>query len=231
MKSTNVVVSCEHAGNQIPLAFQHLFKGAEEVLASHRGWDPRSKEIGLIMAKTLEATLFMTEISRLLVECNRSSDHPSLFSEFTKTLPTKVREEILEKYYHGYRDQVIRQIEHCAKRSEVVHLSVHTFTPIRMGEKRSTDIGLLFDEAREREVNLCTMWKKNLETELPDFRIDFNRPYLGSDDGFTTYLRKHFPEDRYLGIEIEVNQRFHRHDQIEKISAALVKSFKKTRIN
>jgi hypothetical protein len=31
--------------------------------------------------------------------------------------------------------------------------------------------------------------------------------YLGKADGFTTYLRKQFPES-YIGIEIEINQKF-----------------------
>ena len=38
-------LSCEHGGNHIPTAYQPLFKGAEEVLASHRGWDPGALEL------------------------------------------------------------------------------------------------------------------------------------------------------------------------------------------
>ena len=43
--------------------------------------------------------------------------------------------------------------------------------------------------------------------ELPKFKVRFNSPYLGKADGFTTYLRKKFP-DKYSGIELEVNQKF-----------------------
>ncbi|MFI4875804.1 MAG: N-formylglutamate amidohydrolase, partial [Blastopirellula sp. JB062] len=41
----------------------------------------------------------------------------------------------------------------------------------------------------------------------PDFRIRFNYPYLGKADGLTTSLRKKLTGDRYVGIELEVNQR------------------------
>ena len=35
----------------------------------------------------------------------------------------------------------------------------------------------------------------------------YNYPYLGKADGFTTYLRKQF-QTHYLGIEIEINQKY-----------------------
>jgi len=34
-----------------------------------------------------------------------------------------------------------------------------------------------------------------------------NYPYAGKNDGFTTYLRRRFPSDAYLGIELEINQK------------------------
>ncbi|MEO8932838.1 MAG: N-formylglutamate amidohydrolase, partial [Xanthomarina sp.] len=42
----------------------------------------------------------------------------------------------------------------------------------------------------------------------------FNYPYLGKADGFTSYLRKQFPKN-YLGIEIEVNQKFSKNNVID----------------
>jgi hypothetical protein len=38
--------------------------------------------------------------------------------------------------------------------------------------------------------------------------IEFNKPYLGIDDGLTTYLRTVYPDSHYAGIEIEINQKF-----------------------
>ena len=42
---------------------------------------------------------------------------------------------------------------------------------------------------------------------LPDLSIRCNYPYKGNADGFTTYLRKQFSEKKYLGIELEINQK------------------------
>ncbi len=38
-----------------------------------------------------------------------------------------------------------------------------------------------------------------------------NYPYRGNADGFTTYLRKKYPASKYIGVEIEINQK-HVHD-------------------
>ena len=42
----------------------------------------------------------------------------------------------------------------------------------------------------------------------PNLRVRRNYPYAGWTDGLTTYLRTRFPPQRYVGIEIEINQRF-----------------------
>ena len=49
--------------------------------------------------------------------------------------------------------------------------------------------------------------KKELLHQNKALNIRYNYPYLGKADGFTTYLRKQFPTN-YMGIEIEVNQKF-----------------------
>ncbi|MGZ5244731.1 MAG: N-formylglutamate amidohydrolase, partial [Bacteroidia bacterium] len=42
----------------------------------------------------------------------------------------------------------------------------------------------------------------------PELTVKFNYPYLGTDDGFTTHLRKLFPDEKYAGVEIEINQKY-----------------------
>jgi hypothetical protein len=46
-----------------------------------------------------------------------------------------------------------------------------------------------------------------LADRRPEMRVRRNYPYLGKTDGLTTYLRRQFPAEQYLGIELEVNQR------------------------
>jgi predicted N-formylglutamate amidohydrolase len=204
-----VVITCEHGGNRIPASFRRLFDGKESVLESHRGYDPGALALARRCAAVLGAPLFYSTISRLLVELNRSIGHPSLFSKVTKLLPSEERKVLLDRYYRPYRDEVERVIsEQTRRRRRVLHLSVHTFTPVLDGRVRRADVGLLHDPKRIGETGFCDAWRRCLKLVAPDLRVWLNYPYRGTADGFTTYLRKRFSASRYLGIELEVNQRF-----------------------
>lgn len=199
------VITCEHASNTVPPAYAHLFKGAETTLASHRGWDPGAREMALSLATELDAPVFLSEATRLLIEANRSIGHEQLYSEYTRELSDAGRQTLLTDFYKPYREAVTRTITLLPK--PVLHLSIHSFTPFWNGEDRAIDIGLLFDPSRALETDVCLAWKKLLEKRSA-FLVEFNEPYKGVDDGFTTHLRTVFADPDYAGIEIEVNQKF-----------------------
>jgi predicted N-formylglutamate amidohydrolase len=211
-----IIFTCEHAGNEIPDSYSHLFRNATEVLETHRGFDPGALDLFISLSGTAEfGQPYM--ISRLLVEPNRSIGHPQLFSEFTRNLSEPQKEQILEDFYYPYRHFIEDKIAAYIKQGEdVVHISVHSFTPELNGEIREADIGLLFDPERLKEVEICSNLKEN------------NYPYLGTDDGFTTHLRKVFPQ-QYSGIELEVNQKFVENNRFSgKFKKHLQHAFTKT---
>lgn len=222
MKPYPVVITCEHAGNTIPPAFQNLFAGAKEILSTHRGWDTGALSIAQYLAQDLHAPLFYEDTSRLLIEMNRSLDNPTLFSEYTQALDKATQLQLIEEVYLPYRNQVISALKAIIDSNQMaLHLSIHTFTPI-LGQKiRKTDIGLLFDPERILEVEFSKKMQKSLKQNLPGMQIDFNLPYLGTDDGFTTFLRKEFSVKQYCGIEIEVNQKYVGSSKLSEISKYL----------
>lgn len=210
-ESLAVVVSCEHGGNNVPAAYRHLFAGpaAQAALGSHRGWDPGSLQIGRWFARRLQTPLIVSTTTRLLVEPNRSIGHRRIFSEWTQPLPDEQKQSLLDHYYHPHRRKVVAAITAAqADGRSVLHLSMHTFTPVFDCVTRTTDVGLLFDPARGPEAVFCRQWQQQLRRQLPDLTIHRNRPYRGTSDGLTTALRRRFPAERYLGVELEVNQRF-----------------------
>jgi predicted N-formylglutamate amidohydrolase len=208
-----LVLSCEHAFNTIPKEYECLFVDVEETLKSHRAYDPGALDV----FKKLEVLADFSQvqnISRLLVEVNRSKNHPHLFSEFSKNLSREEKTKIFKKHYFPYRDAVENKILAFIEEGEkVLHFSVHTFTPELNGHIRNTDIGLLYDPARAYEKEFSENFKRNLKNQDPDLKLRFNYPYLGKADGFTTYLRNMFPEN-YMGIELEVNQKFVRNNKM-----------------
>ncbi len=192
--SFNFLISCEHGGNRIPACYASLFDGAEQLLESHRGWDPGALEAARYLARQLEAPLVEARISRLLVDLNRSR---RLFSEITGQLSPREKRHIIEQYYEPHYRQLLEYT-----RQPTIHLAIHSFTPILNDELRNTTVGLLYDPSRRPEKDFALQLQRN----LTGVRTRRNYPYRGISDGLPTRLRKELPADRYLGLEIELNQ-------------------------
>jgi predicted N-formylglutamate amidohydrolase len=204
-----VVLTCEHGGNCVPAEFSRLFRGHRHLLNSHRGYDPGALELARACARRLKLPLHFATVTRLLVELNRSPGHPSLFSVASRVLSAPERRALLDKHYVPYRERVEAQVARAvAEGQRVVHLSVHTFTPELDGVIRRADVGLLYDPRRQREAAFCDLFKQILNAKDGELTIRKNYPYLGKSDGFTTSLRKKWDDTVYLGIELEVNQRW-----------------------
>ena len=210
----SVVFTCEHGGNEIPEEYIGLFKNAPE-LSTHQGFDAGALDLFYFLEEKYAHFSASSTISRLLVELNRSVRHPKLFSAFTKNLPAKTRKAILEEYYFPYRNSVTEEIRTLiGHRHQIVHIGIHSFTPVWNGEERHCDVGLLYDPQRALEKNFCVEWKSALLRLNPTLNVRFNYPYRGNGDGFTTYLRNTFPTN-YLGLELEVNQKFAHQNTME----------------
>jgi len=219
-----VVVTCEHAGNRVPPGFPAgggiPGGGATpdpefvEALASHRGWDPGALFLARSLASVLEAPLRACLTSRLLVEVNRSEDHPELFSRWSATLPETERRGLVRRIHRRHRRRVGQTLARASQgwTRDVVHVGVHTFTPELDGVRREVDVGVLFDPAAPFEARVARGWIRALEAALPGWRIGENKPYDGRSDGLTTSLRgrrgavDHCKAGRYAGLELEVNQ-------------------------
>ncbi|MFD1095881.1 N-formylglutamate amidohydrolase [Salegentibacter chungangensis] len=218
-----LVLTCEHAFNTIPKEYRYLFMDSGSVLESHRGYDPGAFDLFRELVPLSDHSEYQ-KTGRLLVEVNRSLKHPFLFSEFTKHLPRQEKEKILKNFYFPYRNSVEQSISEFIRNGEqVLHLSVHSFTPFFNEMLRNADIGILYDPSRKNEKETGKEFKRRLQQNLPDLRIRFNYPYLGKADGFTTYLRRMFP-DHYTGIELEVNQEFVTRNKMNRAIKKAVKT-------
>ena len=204
-----LILTCEHAGNRVPARYRPLFVGHEHLLPTHRGWDPGALLLAREMARRCSAPLYFDETTRLLVDLNRSIGNPELHSEATRHLTLKERREILDVYYHPHRRRVDAAVAAAVGEGDrVMHVASHSFTPELNGHVRSADIGMLYDPARPGEVAFATAWIEALKVADPSLRLRRNYPYLGKSDGVTMKLRRQHPPDRYVGIELEVNQRY-----------------------
>lgn len=207
-RSWSLVVTSEHGGNDVPVAYRELFRGHEDDLGSHRGWDPGTLPLARVLADRFDAPLVSATVTRLLVDLNRSPHNPRVFSFVTRHLPRSERTALLERYHAPHwssaRDRIARGI---ARSSRLLHLGVHSFTPALDGATRKADVALLYDPARPSERAFAAEWLRALRREAPELVLRRNNPYRGAADGLTTALRKENPERCYLGIELEVSQK------------------------
>ncbi len=212
-----LLVSCEHAGNEVPAAWAALFsaggpdglpsEATEAILAGHRGWDPGAAGVASRLASTLAAPVLLHRVTRLLADVNRSVDAPDLLSEFSRGLAGAERARLLAEVHAPHRASVER-IAASAIRSglRVLHVSVHSFADSLDGVRRDLELGVLFDPARVWERRLAEAWAAAMADARPDWRVMHNEPYLGVADGLTTSVRRRFGGGAYAGIELEIRQ-------------------------
>lgn len=209
-----VVITCEHASAQVPRELGGLGL-PPEVLRSHRSFDPGALPIARGLARGLGAPLYEGRWSRLVVDLNRSVDHPRVAARTVDGMPVPgnrlspaERQQRVDAYWRPFRDQVTMDVSVGVTHGSVVHLSVHSFVERLHGVERTNDIGLLHDPGRPREVAFCEALKAPLVAAGLSVRRNF--PYFGTTDGFTSWLRARTPPRFYVGIEIECNQRLSR---------------------
>ena len=204
-----LIITCEHGGNDVPAAYAPLFKGHEVLLVTHRGWDPGALTLAQQLASTFAVPLFAATTTRLLIDLNRSIGHRQLYSEATCDLPLAERRTIAAQYYQPHRDAVISRVARLtAGGRRVVHVASHSFTPELGGVVRQADVAWLYDPRRAGERALALHWLTALKQRRPELKLRRNYPYQGKGDGLTALLRKRHPDALYVGIELEVNQRF-----------------------
>jgi predicted N-formylglutamate amidohydrolase len=204
-----LIITCEHATNYVPVCWRGAFAGKEDVLLTHRAWDPGALVLAEELAAQFDAQVFKGQVTRLLVDLSRRVESKDVFSEFSRPLGADKRKLLLHLYHWPFRISVQDAVaEHIRRGHRVLHLSCHSFTPVLKGSKRNAEIGLLFNPRRKPEAGLCAAWQRKLARALPESRVRANYPYRGTSDGTTTWLRKQFPANRYSGIEIELNQAF-----------------------
>jgi predicted N-formylglutamate amidohydrolase len=107
----SIIITCEHAVNTVPAEFASLFRGHEDVLSSHRGYDAGAAEAALLLGSLLGVTPVMGNITRLLIDLNRSPHNRALFSEFSGNLSTAEKQRLLDVYHAPFRNSVLEAAE------------------------------------------------------------------------------------------------------------------------
>ena len=211
-----LMLTCEHASNRLPADFKKAVPA--DVLKTHRAYDIGAVQVFRKLVKFAKPEFSCEgKFSRLFVDLNRTITNKSAFSEYYEALETSDKTAAAKAkaqataYWKEYRANIEKFVSSSLRSSkqaaEIVHLGIHSFTPVLNGKVRNTDIGILYDPSRPQERAYAQVIKDEIKRLYPTMKVRFNYPYKGTSDGLTTTLRKKFGT-RYVGIEIEINQKF-----------------------
>ena len=118
-----LVITCEHGGNKIPKEYEHLFNDHKEVLNTHRAWDPGALLIYNNFINKNEYFHLHSDISRLLIELNRSLHHSKLFSEFTNDL-----DSIMYNFLNNLKNSLKEHKNNIDKKNPITRINSYSQT-------------------------------------------------------------------------------------------------------
>lgn len=188
------VFVCDHAASMIPDRFANLGLDAEAI-AEHIGWDIGALAVARRLSAMLESPLVYPIVSRLVIDCNRAEDHPSLIvseTEFgpvpgNRMLTDNERQRRITEIHRPFHQQLAAVLrERAARHLSSMVIAVHSFTPILAGQIRPWHVGLLYNADAELA--------RRLEAELAAIEgiaVGLNVPYSPRADGVYYTLTRH----------------------------------------
>ena len=183
--SVNLLLIADHASNYIPKKYDSLGLVKKETL-THKAYDLGVRDLAVNLSNKLSSQLVLGEYSRLLIDCNRDINDPTLISvisdrkliEGNKKITKKERIYRINKIYRPYHNQIKKMI--LEKKINAI-ISLHSFNPIFKGKKRSLKYGILSNQDRRLSDLIINELRKRKNL------VGDNEPYKGSLIGDTLY--------------------------------------------
>lgn len=205
--NTSLIILCDHASNQLPQEFGSLGLESQE-LKRHIAYDLGAEPLTRVLATLLEAPAILTSFSRLLIDCNRGKDDPTLISCLSdgtiipgniQLSPASIYQRI-KWFYDPYHQAIEAAINQTLSKNIIPSIiSIHTFTPQWKGRTRPWHTGILWD----KDPRLAEPLIKELE-KIPYLIVGNNEPYRGWLRGDT--LWQHGTQRGIPHVLIEIRQ-------------------------
>lgn len=175
-----LVFICDHASNRVPAELRELGVPATE-LGRHIAWDIGAAGVTDILAWRFDAPAILAGVSRLVIDCNRGWDDPSLIPEISdgtkipanRALPEAERRRRWEEFhqpYHAAIDGVIAAKLAAGQRPLIV--AIHSMTPALRGALRPWQIAMCAHEDRVLNDRVLAALR-----QTPGIVVGDNEPY------------------------------------------------------
>ncbi len=201
-------ITCDHASNYFPQSLGDLGISASE-RERHIAWDIGALGVSRNLSDMLVATLVHQNYSRLVIDVNRDTardDSIPVISEATEVPgnvglseeDAELRRAEIFRPYHTTMAQLLDQRERASL--STIFVSVHSFTPVYLGEHRPWQVDILSN--RDRRV--ADVMLRELYT-LENLCVGDNLPYsLASDVDYSVPV--HAESRGLLHVLIEIRQ-------------------------
>lgn len=205
---SDYLLTADHAGRRIPRGLGTLGLPASE-LDRHIAWDIGVAGLTERLSAALDATAVLQVYSRLVIDCNRGHGVESSIPTVSETteipgnrdLSPAERAARQAEIFAPYDARIRALIDaRLAAHRRTVLVAVHSFTPVFKGERRSVEVGVLYN--RDRRLAAIML---DLLREEGDLAVGDNEPYRMNDH--TDYGMPVHGEQRGLAhVELEIRQ-------------------------
>ena len=198
-----ILLSAEHASERLPPGWAWPAEDAR-LAGTHWAYDLGIAEVTREVAAALGAPAVLSRFSRLLIDPNRPLDSDTLFRREADALPVGLnaalgsedRARRIQNYYRPYHEAVAEMV---AAHPGVDMLSLHSFTPCYEGERRTVEVGVLFD--------LHEAWAERWYDALAvsGWVMARNEPWSGRN-GLMYAVQHHAVKHGRQAVELELRQ-------------------------
>src|SRR5690348_8616564 len=183
------VLVCEHASNYIPAGYSNLGLPAWE-LERHIAYDIGAASLAERLSSLLDAPLFLSGYSRLLIDCNRplyaASSIPARSEAIdipgNHGIDQAERNRRAAAFFWPFQERVAQALDpRIAIRRPATLVGIHSFTPRFLGSERPWHVGVLYGKAAEFGQALV----RRLASD-PALSVGDNEPYrVNSEEDYT----------------------------------------------
>jgi predicted N-formylglutamate amidohydrolase len=205
--TSRYVLTCEHASNLIPVQYKNLGLPDKE-LQRHIAYDIGAAMVARELSSLLDAPLFLSGYSRLLIDCNRPVGAPTSIPEISEVTPipgnislsAAEKSARAEAFYWPFQKMVAQHLDQRRDQGrEAVVIGIHSFTPVFKGFTRPWHAGILFRHSRVLgEAFVAALQEPNLV-------VSANEPYqIGDTSDYTVPV--HGEQRGNEAVLVEVRQ-------------------------
>ena len=203
-----LVLLCEHASAYLPPHYAGLGLSAADQ-QRHIAWDLGALGLATALSAALDSPLVAATHSRLLIDLNREPQAPDSIVEVSEGTPIpgnqgltaaerQLRRDALYRPFHHAIDELIDARLQLGLPTAVV--SIHSFTPVYLGQVRRWHAGVLSHQDRRMAEVLLSGLRAD-----PQACVGDNQPYAPNDGVYHTAGRH--GETRGLpSVMLEVRQ-------------------------